>query len=293
MPVRESFVRVVLIGAITFGLGGCTDDGPSAPQQEPAIAVISVPDLKSLALPLDAYLPTREQAAVLLTAENNLKLECLRRFGFALSVPAAQPRPLAVNERRYGVTSEEDVASYGYRVPPEYVVERQKEPELSAAALSILTGDGQNSYQGQAIPEGGCTGEARRKIAGGAATPADPDVAQNLKAEALSRARHDSRMVAIFAEWKACMARSGYDYSDPFDANDDAQFASGESASDAEISTASADVRCKKDTNLVNVWVAVDVAYQNRAIEQHSEALNTAKQLLETRLRNAAKVVGT
>ncbi|KAB1943421.1 hypothetical protein F8271_10020 [Micromonospora sp. ALFpr18c] len=287
------FVRIAVVGAVVLGLAACSDDGREPSQEEPDITVTAISDVKTLTLPLDTYLPTREQASALLNAENRLKLGCLRRFGFELSVPEGRPRSMAMNERRYGITSVEDAATYGYRLPPKYVVEREKEPEISAAASSVLTGKGQNSYQGQPVPDGGCTGEARRKLTEGEAAKADANLAQNLKAEALNRARNDSRMVATFVKWKACMGQEGYDYSDPLDANDDVQFASGEAASAAEIAVATADVGCKKKTNLVNIWAALDGAYQSRAIEQHGEALAATKRLLETRLRNAAEVVSS
>ncbi len=50
------------------------------------------------------------------------------------------------------------------------------------------------------------------------------------------------------------------------------------------------DVACKKKTNLVGTYYAVQSAYQRRLVEEHAETLNLARQQLRDRLRLAASL---
>ncbi len=86
------------------------------------------------------------------------------------------------------------------------------------------------------------------------------------------------------------MAGSGYHYSTPMEANNDPQW-SGERASVAEIAVAVADVNCKKTTNLVGIRMAVDAAYQRRAIGQHGMELNAIKAALARQAATASAIL--
>ncbi|TVL88009.1 hypothetical protein CD790_32180 [Streptomyces sp. SAJ15] len=54
-----------------------------------------------------------------------------------------------------------------------------------------------------------------------------------------------------------------------------------------EIRTAVADVECKRQTNVIGVWVAVETAYQKVAIRVGGEKLRQVRQSLLVELRNA------
>ncbi len=88
------------------------------------------------------------------------------------------------------------------------------------------------------------------------------------------------------------MKRSGYDYSSPREANADPAFVDGRKhrVTKRELATAVADVRCKKETNLVNVWAGVETAYQKLAVAQNKAALTSVRRAVETQLKNAAGV---
>ncbi|GAA1583143.1 hypothetical protein [Actinoplanes couchii] len=267
---------------------GCDAGTESASGSEPAVQPTTVVDVRTLTLPLDPYRPDRKQERQLEYGRMLLALKCLRQYGFDVSAPPiAKPFALAVNERRYGVTSEAEVAVYGYR-PPFEDGERPEEPEMSKAALSVLTG---KDVQIADVPEGGCRGQANRELSDGLDPDAvDWDLAQMLSAKSLKQSEADSRVQAVFGKWSECMKRSGYSYKNPDAVDDDPVMNSG-SLTEQEIKTAVADVKCKKEVDLIDTWVAVDVAYQNQFLEKNEEGLAALKAQLDTRLRVAAAVV--
>lgn len=146
---------------------------------------------------------------------------------------------------------------------------------------------GGGTYEGKAIPEGGCIGQAQREVEGAAA---GSTVTNELGYAAWEASNTDSRVLAGFSEWSRCMATAGFDYKTPMDANNDQRWA-GPKASSEEIAVAVADVKCKKVTNLVGIRLAVDTAYQLRAIAANSEKLQSLRVALDRQGSNAAAVL--
>ncbi len=283
---NDALVVVGLLAAIT--VSAC--DAKSAPEAaEPPIEAVSTVDVRALVLPLDPYLVDPRQERLLEQAKARLTITCLKEFGFAVEMPQAlAPKVITRNERRYGLVDETGAAATGYHVPRADEAQPRQDPQLTPEALAVLRGTASGSPGGKTIPPGGCDAEARRRLGDGAAGSIDRDLAQRLSAEAHKKSEADSRVRAAFGQWSGCMKRSGFDYKDPWAANDDRVF-STESATPEEIRTAVADVRCKRETNLVATWIAVDTAYQKRFVDQHREGLTELKRLLDTELRNAAK----
>lgn len=85
------------------------------------------------------------------------------------------------------------------------------------------------------------------------------------------------------------MGRSGFGYVDPMEANRDPVFRT-EQPSEQEIATATADVRCKKEVNLVNIWARTETAYQRRALEDHADQLEIIRKWLEKEMENSAQI---
>ena len=85
------------------------------------------------------------------------------------------------------------------------------------------------------------------------------------------------------------MARAGFDYTDPWQPNDNPEF-QGLEANAREIATATADVRCKREVNLVGIWASVETAYQERKIGENADALQNVKAAIRVMLGNAARI---
>jgi hypothetical protein len=119
-------------------------------------------------------------------------------------------------------------------------------------------------HRGKPVPEGGCMGEARRALVrDGAVGEAEP--VRRIDTASVLRAMEDPRVRSAFDQWSACMEKRGHAYDDPWQAINDKAFR-GPGVTPREIATAVADVACKRETNLVGVWYAVDAAYLSRQL---------------------------
>jgi hypothetical protein len=286
-------LRALLVGVFFVG-GACGGPSDATSEGEPRVEhYLAITDLKQFTLPLDAYAPTLTELVTIGNAENLLLQQCMRRFGLDIGTPPALQRsPFEKNELRYGLTSDERARTVGYRNPENQAQSQLPVPDLSPEAMAVAGGTGQGSYNGLEVPPGGCRGEARHKLAAGTDPAHDGELVGRLDNEAGQQAERDSRVRAAFATWSACMKRSGYDYADPWRANDDPAFGEAQAITAQELATATADVRCKKEANLVNIWASVETAYQNRVIAANEPRLQEEKAAWTARLRNAATVAG-
>jgi hypothetical protein len=91
----------------------------------------------------------------------------------------------------------------------------------------------------------------------------------------------DSRVDTVVGAWSTCMKKRGFDYPDPVSAEFDPRWGVGASDGSAEqIATATADMDCKAETNLVGIELAVQSAYDQEYIESHREALENMAEVI-------------
>lgn len=282
----------------TLSVVSCTSGTDSAGGEPPVAAPPIIRTAAEIVLPLDAYQQslrdyTRTQRAAWL-----LTRDCVRRFGGDYTLPesavlSSLPRFENQNDRRYGIFDSAQAASQGYRVPETGGAEDQRRWNPSPTELLLVRGaaDGQapTDAGGKVLPEGGCSGEATRALEEGAPPPANDKLGAELSVQTHKRSETDSRVRQVMGRWSECMSRVGHSYRSVWEPNDRTWPAA---VGDAEISTATADVACKQETNLVGVWFAVESAYQTRLIEQNAEPLAVVKAHVEAQTRNAARVVG-
>jgi hypothetical protein len=285
-----------LVGIIAVSTAGCAAEGATEAGGEPAVTVTpSAVAPAAVLLPLDPYLFSLNDVHRLGRAHRILVTRCMDRFGFDLDMPepGSEPGLPNRNERRYGVVDPVVAARLGYRAaPPDQARQRQppatnRTPEETAA----LFGRGPRFVRGMPIPQGGCAGEAQRKLTSTGPSVPDRNLAQRLSHEAFLRSQRDSRVRAVFVRWSKCLAAGGYDYRTPLDPPRDPRFVKGEVTA-KEIETATADVACKQRTNLVGVWLAVESAYQRRQIHDNREALLKIQQANRAELTYAVRVAG-
>ncbi|WP_437068827.1 hypothetical protein [Streptomyces sp. enrichment culture] len=245
-----------------------------------------------LRLPLQDYLLADHELRELDRARVVLIDRCMRGFGFSYPVrhPTADLGPRSPTERRYGITDASDAAAHGYGLGDRDPA-RQKPPEkpdLDADAQTVLFGKGRSSVKGRPVPEGGCVTQADRSLGAGAPAGTDPGLAQQLSFQSFDLSRADSRVRRATRAWSACMAGHGYDYADPLAPLGDPALSGA--TSPRAVATATTDIRCKKATNLVGIWFAVESAYQRRLIDDHHDRLTGLKQANTARLRTAARL---
>ncbi|MEU5697757.1 hypothetical protein ACFFS2_18725 [Streptomyces aurantiacus] len=257
---------------------------PPVPANPPAV------DPSTLSLPLDAYRSTKAEQQTIHDGYSRLMVDCMKRYGFDYSPSRSTGYLEQRNTRRYGITDSTHAAQRGYH-PASSVVEKRRsaaaKPAMSASAQSVASGKGQSKRNGRTVPVGGCNGEARRTLLQGLRQAPRLDLVDELALQSYDRSLRHSKVVAAISAWSACMAKSGYNYRTPSDANNDRVFNTDEPTAQ-ETATAVADVACKKQTNLVGIWSTVDIAYQKRLIEQNAQALDLVKRALTTEVKNAA-----
>jgi hypothetical protein len=295
--------------ASVTSLANCSS--PLAPDQsaapEPDLGVVrSVSSVADIILPLDAYYLSEDEDLLLQRVERTLIGDCMRRFGVEYRADPPYPAGATPHHKRlFGVVDAAEGASFGYHGSADDAVDSDKEaqvransPKMSEAAERILTGtedprgDGQLVPVGGGVPDHGCGGEAQRKLTdgvSGAANVLDPNYLQSLGGSSGVNPERDSRVQAAFRDWSACMKGRGFSYATPWDANNDPAWAT-DRPNAREKATATADVACKRQTKLTDIWLAVTVAYQKRAIESHATELLAYTKAKQEQLARAARL---
>lgn len=101
----------------------------------------------------------------------------------------------------------------------------------------------------------------------------DLDLFNKLNHDALYQAMEEPSVAEALNDWRMCMRQSGFEYRDPYAAmSDDLWWPDDDQGpTEQEITVAVADVKCKARTNLVELWHAVEVEIQNRAIKKNRQ----------------------
>ncbi|MFD4896777.1 hypothetical protein [Streptomyces sp. NPDC058411] len=189
---KRALAAVVAVVAVA-GAAGCSGgqgDGKSGDRGPVKIGAVPTPTADTdEPLPLDAYLPTKEQEESIQRAKSVLVSTCMKRFGFTYPAEPVPDPVLAMirsgGEGALAFRSESEAAQYGYHPKPESG-EGQAESGSGAATGGdravmelVLTGKSQDKVRpsdqdtvaGKAVPEGGCVGEADAELAEGAPAP--------------------------------------------------------------------------------------------------------------------------
>ncbi len=261
---------------LALGCGGCSSggSGPADPVSEPQVADVRVITQESqIRLPFDAYNLTVEQRVQYDRANYLLTKQCMERFGVPFTEPLQNPTVYndMNNDRLFGLFNIQVARQYGFQAPPDpkaAAAERQYHWNPSPAEQAVLgSADSPNSQfedqNGDPVPEGGCAGEALRRLS--FFVPSTSPVDSH---ELYTRAIADSRTQAAFQSWSKCMASRGFDYESPIDIFEKSW---NRPVTPVEVDTAVAHVQCAKSTNMVGIWVSVLSAYQDRAIEENPE----------------------
>lgn len=299
--MKMGLVSRLTMAAVIMSVAACgaREANAGAGQSEPELgAVPQVDSYDDLVFPLDSYRLSPEQQTTITRADDVLVRECMRRYGFDYELPDRTSEPELEN-RVIGIVEKDSAARYGYK-PAGYqehanrVKEaKSKEPEWTPEMMSVLNGNGQSKINGVAVPEGGCTAEARTKLGMKLdGNPGDENLVLRLEAMAGDMAEADSRLKAAWGKWSTCMADASYNYRDPWQANNDPAFGE-EVATQQEIDTAITDVTCRAEHNVNGIWVAVRTAYQKRIIAANADELRNHQTASAEQLQKATNVLAT
>ncbi|WHT19447.1 hypothetical protein N8J89_41295 [Crossiella sp. CA-258035] len=282
---------------VLIAIAGCAATAPQSHREPDLGPTPAVRKDSDITLPLEAHQFSPDQKDKLGRAQDILIRDCAKRFGF--DYPITTPPVGAQHDRPFGLVNAEDAASTGYKNPVARAQvkladeAKAKAGEMLPELVAVLTGRGQQSHAGIAVPPGGCHGEARRSLGRPdrpGAAPGSENFVTRLTQDVGKQVEADSRLKAAFGSWRQCMSESGYDYRDPWGPNDDPAFA-GETASAAERAAAVADVACRDRFNVTGIWAAVRLAYEKQAIERSADALRQHQHSVQKQLSKAAEVI--
>ncbi|GGW80615.1 hypothetical protein GCM10010503_67560 [Streptomyces lucensis JCM 4490] len=293
-----------------------------ADDDDPADKAHRLNSMKSF--PLHDYIPdpSSDGAKAILKAQWILTKPCMVKLGFpgfaTLDVKAVESTypvrqgALAGGGRSgeddfYGVDDPERAAEHGYhdRHDEDTGEAGTSQPqEYPAAQYAALTGSfspgDSHSAHGHAIPEGGCMGEAMRKIYGPApkATKVNGvklsgyySLAFQLWYESHKEARKEHAWKKADREWSSCMKEKGFRYPNPDEASTDTDWLRTGKPSAKEKKTAAADARCKLDTGYIDTVHGIDSRVQKASIAQHKKALDDLQAAYDRSVGKARKII--
>ncbi|MFJ2746239.1 hypothetical protein ACIO3O_42000 [Streptomyces sp. NPDC087440] len=245
---------------------------------------------KGLSLPLQPYLVSYSQKVTVQRAQLAVQRSCMKRLGFSYNPPEPGhfPPPSADDAnmpRRYGLSDLDEARERAYRLPE--TGEPPADEVVSEAANAALMGRSSSGGQSASggVPAGGCVGESERRIGA-----LDGSLAGRLNNESFEASKADPKVRAAVQSWSTCMRGKGYTVSTPLDAAKLVRV-KGEpplNPSKREINVATADVECKKSTNLVDSWFKAESAIQEELIEKNQLALQEDKGATEAAVKKAA-----
>ncbi|MEV8097683.1 hypothetical protein [Kitasatospora sp. NPDC085879] len=265
----------------------------SAPAQTSAGVNTSVPPkvpqsglTKGLALPLEAYMLNYADELVIERAEHRLTAECMRKLGFTYQPPAVGTTPQESSNdsnmpRRYGISDLELSAKYGYH--PQSAVDPHPDRSvvpISPAERAALLGTGAPGKS-----SGGCIAESRQKL----------QISYGTKASELSKTSLDTSLEtnevkSAMQRWSDCMKNRGYSYTDVYAPLAQFNSSANQGVNQAEIQTTTADIECKSQVRLIEVWFATETVIQQRLIEQNQLVLAKEQETIAQEIRNSSAV---
>ncbi|MGW3207588.1 hypothetical protein [Streptomyces sp. NPDC001135] len=271
------------------------------------------------ALPLHAYIPdpASDGARAVNRAQWILGKKCMVRLGFAgfatlrteaveSTYPVRQGALAGAGSTRddspYGVVDPDLASEHGYHTPtPDASTQPQEWPADQYTALTGTFASGESrSTHGHRIPEGGCLGQAMRKIDGpapkatkvnGVKSTGNYPLVFRLWYESHKKATKDPAWKKADRAWSTCMKKKGFSYSDPDKASLDSHWLGHGKPSGAERRTATADARCKLDTGYVPAVQAIEARTQKASIGDNKEELEAVRAAVERAVRNARTVI--
>jgi hypothetical protein len=294
---------VIITGSGLIAAGGGRHGG------RPQISVPPIPRAGSpqpITMPLDVYeeVASQEQDA-LGEAQTLLIQRCMTARGFSYPAPATPNAGFqalqGIEQDPFGLVSMSRAETYGYAQPKG---SSQQGLEIigfvggaifagaltnhGPAYTTALFGFGPGGGAGPSR-QMGCFQQAASEIYGRLGGNPDPDPVPGIAAQASQWAQNDPRVLAAERAWSRCMARRGYSYRTPLQAQ---QHGWPSAPTTGEVATAVADVSCKTRTNLPNTWLTVEAAYQSALVAQNLTVLSQLQANFQGLLQRAEGMLG-
>ncbi|MFE0021266.1 hypothetical protein [Amycolatopsis sp. NPDC059021] len=258
--------------------------------------------------PLDAFELTEPELQVAGGARYLLTRECVHRFGAGL--PARhQGRLGASRADRYGLADEVTARTWAYSLdaPPRTTPPWELEIDSRSSLYPIVNGVDADGHPARltGLPDGGCRAAANRVLERDTGAVGKSPVPE-LDRRAWQASRQDPAVREAADGWKRCMAGAGLGYADPVEAPyfhwfakrmaanprpSEEQRRDGIRPTGEERRAALEDVRCKRDSGFLVVWVAADQAAQRNLVVAERERLTAYRHALDRLVHNATQVL--
>jgi hypothetical protein len=282
--LRHQAVGVVVV-VVALVASAC-DEGQTTDQTDGTVTPAQVPVATTRPAEQRLELDAAERS-LLATAHQTVVAECMETSGFDYVVsPLGEQAGSTADEFQRPVEwnlitgrTPEDAAVHGYNIPEAQgegdSTEQSFEDPLAGLSedeiqkySEAMFGDGRAievSVDGRQVffPDGGCIGEANHAVYDDVERwVTATESVSNLALRWGPAARSDAEFQEGVGAWRECMLDLGYDYSEPFDAMNDA---SAVEDLEREIAIAVADTSCTEQTDLRSITL--------RVIDRHRSVL--------------------
>ncbi|MFG3213815.1 hypothetical protein [Streptomyces tendae] len=207
----------------------------------------------------------------------------MSRYG--LRYDANDKLPPIASDRRYGLVDETEAINYGYHLPkvPDFDL---KKPSRQAGR--VLVGE-TAEYNGKTVPPGGCVGEASKAVRGDEPDSPMVEAAQRVSVNSFEESRTEPQVLGVIDRWSRCMNGLEFSYASPLDPP--GVFIDNSTVTQLEKSTATADVKCKKETDLVDIWLRVETRIQQAKLASFGDSLSVLVKRHEKQVANARAIL--
>lgn len=196
-------------------------------------------------------------------------------------------------DRRLRTVQREEAARLGYH--PD-IGPRPTAPDLADDELRVFYGyrgadpaSGERAvYKGKEVPANGCLGRSVAQLKK-YDHPDAAQIARRISTQSYEDALTEPSVRGI-RQSSACMRRSGFRYASPLEPLNHQAF-QGEEISAKEKETAAADVRCKEETGLLDIWFKAESTLQKADIEKNSAVLKELRTAHHKRVKAARRIV--
>jgi hypothetical protein len=314
---------LALAFGVLLGLTGCTaSDMPQTNSRTAHTAgtasSTAVNDPGSIELPgptpLHKFFMSPEEGVIVEQATDVLTARCMEKKGFAYEVPeyaqrleSAKRWNTEAESRLYGPTNARTAKRFGLGIDlsQDSNLEGDGEPRRSPSYLHALLGSdsgvdrvvedsAQKGADETTSVRGGCLGEARLKITG-SPNGLSREVGRGLWIRASVDAQASPQYDAVTDDYRACMKLEGYRVTAVLNDEGDTTIFKRDLAttkpSRAEIDFVLAQIRCKKQVDLVSRLHSIDRDYSARAVKRHRVALYKDRRHLDDVVRAARRVL--
>ncbi|MEU0071592.1 hypothetical protein ABZ027_18895 [Streptomyces sp. NPDC006332] len=292
--------------ALAAALLGCSsgsgsDEGgrPAGAAKTPTTSGSSTERLVTYSnrLPMARYSYTVAENTAIESAQHVLTRRCLKTYGIAYEPPKQPSDTTRPADRRYGLSSASEAARFGYH-PNRDAAQLPEGPRLSKDDLTVFYGNrgapqgsGEKlTYKGKDVPDDGCFGQSVSKLSEEYDDPAGAAVASRIANGSYQDSLSDPAVKEGFRKWSACMRSSGFRYASPMEPLNNSAF-QGDTISEKEKETASADVRCKEKTDLLDIWFKAESEIQKTDIEKNTAALRKLLTAHHKKAQAASRIV--